>query len=96
MVNGVEDSKTHTIGGVWSGEYMDHGFTKSMKTLDSCYTMLEELCFVIVGGASIHKNREGSNYGGSIIRLTIGGSLTTVGATNLRSTIGGWMNGRKR
>ena len=75
MMNGVEDSKTHTVGGVWSGEYMDHGFTKSMKELDRCYTMLEELRSVIVGGALIHKNREGSNYGGSRIRPTIGRSI---------------------
>ncbi|GJY25285.1 transposon ty3-I gag-pol polyprotein [Tanacetum coccineum] len=25
MVTDLEDSKTHTVGGVWSGEYMDHG-----------------------------------------------------------------------
>nr|GEV41235.1 transposon Ty3-I Gag-Pol polyprotein [Tanacetum cinerariifolium] len=44
-----KDSKTHIVGGVWSGEYMDHGFTNSMSELDRCYTMLQELRFVIVG-----------------------------------------------
>ncbi|GKB02473.1 hypothetical protein Tco_0830562 [Tanacetum coccineum] len=34
MVTDFEDPKIYTIGGVWSGEYMDHGFTKSMKELD--------------------------------------------------------------
>jgi hypothetical protein len=75
MMNGVEDSKTHTGGGVWSGEYMDHGFTKSMKELDRCYPMLEELRSVIIGGTLIHKNREGSNYAGLKIRPIIGGSI---------------------
>ncbi|GKD35883.1 hypothetical protein Tco_1251392 [Tanacetum coccineum] len=64
--------KTHTVGGVWSGEYMDHGFTKSMSELDRCYTMLQELRSVIVGGALIHKNREGSKHEGQRIRPTIG------------------------
>ncbi|GJU82892.1 transposon ty3-I gag-pol polyprotein [Tanacetum coccineum] len=72
MVTDLEDSKTHTVGGVWSGEYMDHGFTKSMKELDGCYTMLKELRSVIVGGALIHKNREGSKHEGRRIRPTIG------------------------
>nr|GEU95738.1 BTB/POZ/MATH-domains containing protein [Tanacetum cinerariifolium] len=36
-------------GGVWSEEYMDHGFTKSIKELDGCCTMLKELRFVIEG-----------------------------------------------
>ncbi|GJS31648.1 RNA-directed DNA polymerase [Tanacetum coccineum] len=49
MVTDLEDSKTHTVGGVWSGEYMDHGFTKSMIELDKCYTMLQELRSMIVG-----------------------------------------------
>ncbi|GJU71969.1 transposon ty3-I gag-pol polyprotein [Tanacetum coccineum] len=73
MVTDLEDSKTHTVGGVWSGEYMDHGFTKSMSELDRCYTMLQELRSVIVGGALIHKNREGSKHEGRRIRPTIGG-----------------------
>nr|GEW78280.1 hypothetical protein [Tanacetum cinerariifolium] len=60
----VQDSKTHTVGGVRLEEYMDHGFTKSMSELDRCYTMLQELRFVIVGGALIHKNREGSKHEG--------------------------------
>ncbi|GKC30688.1 hypothetical protein Tco_1037982, partial [Tanacetum coccineum] len=47
MVTDLEDSKTHIVGGVWSGEYMDHGFTKSMSELDRCYTMLQELRSVI-------------------------------------------------
>ncbi|GJT00803.1 putative nucleotidyltransferase, ribonuclease H [Tanacetum coccineum] len=72
MVTDLEDPKTHTVGGVWSGEYMDHGFTKSMSELDRCYTMLQELRFVIVGGALIHKNREGSKHEGRKIRPTIG------------------------
>ncbi|GJT56285.1 transposon ty3-I gag-pol polyprotein [Tanacetum coccineum] len=59
---GKKDPKTHTVGGVWSGEYMDRDFTKSMKELDRCYTMLQELRSVIVGGALIHKNREVSKY----------------------------------
>ncbi|GJT25422.1 transposon ty3-I gag-pol polyprotein [Tanacetum coccineum] len=71
MVTDLEDSKTHTIDRVWSGEYMDHGFTKSMSKLDWCYTMLQELRSVIVGGALIHKNREGSKHEGRRIRPTI-------------------------
>nr|GEW05286.1 retrovirus-related Pol polyprotein from transposon TNT 1-94 [Tanacetum cinerariifolium] len=67
-----EDSKTHNVGRVWSGEYMDHGFTKSMSELDRCYTMLQELRSVIVGGALIHKNREGSKHESQRIRPTIG------------------------
>ncbi|GJS47530.1 RNA-directed DNA polymerase [Tanacetum coccineum] len=47
MMTDLEDSKTHTVGGVWSEEYMDHGFTKSMSELDRCYTMLQELRSVI-------------------------------------------------
>ncbi|GJT67263.1 hypothetical protein Tco_1018743 [Tanacetum coccineum] len=72
MVTDLEDPKTHIVGGVWSGEYMDHGIAKSMKELDGCYTMLEELRFVIVGGALIHKNPEGSKHEGRRIRPTIG------------------------
>ncbi|GJV04154.1 hypothetical protein Tco_1337723 [Tanacetum coccineum] len=71
MVTDLEDSKTHTVGGIWSGKYMDHGFTKSMSELDSCYTMLQELRSVIVGGALIHKNYEGSKHEGRIISPTI-------------------------
>ncbi|GKD11076.1 putative nucleotidyltransferase, ribonuclease H [Tanacetum coccineum] len=62
MVTDLEDSKTHIVGGVWSEEYMDHGFTKSLSELDRCYTMLQELLSVIVGGALIHKNLEGSKH----------------------------------
>ncbi|GJR71516.1 hypothetical protein Tco_0083881 [Tanacetum coccineum] len=69
MVTGLEDSKTHIVGGVWSGEYMDHGFTKSLSELDRCYTMLQELLSVIVGGALIHKNREGSKHEGRRIAM---------------------------
>ncbi|GKF45855.1 hypothetical protein Tco_0135657 [Tanacetum coccineum] len=72
MVTNLEDSKTLTIGEVWSGEYMDHGFTKSMSELDRCYTMLQELHSVIVGGALIHKNHEGSKHEGRRIRPSIG------------------------
>nr|GEW59398.1 putative nucleotidyltransferase, ribonuclease H [Tanacetum cinerariifolium] len=54
------------------GKYMDYGYTKSMKELDKCYTMLQELRSVIVGGALIHKNREGSKHEGRRIRPTIG------------------------
>ncbi|GKE34033.1 hypothetical protein Tco_1453355 [Tanacetum coccineum] len=49
MMTDLEDPKTNTVGGVWSGEYMDHGFTKSMSELDRCYTMLQELRSVIIG-----------------------------------------------
>nr|GEV93566.1 zinc finger, CCHC-type [Tanacetum cinerariifolium] len=66
------NSKTHIVGWIWSGEYMDPGFIKSMKEIDSCYTMLEELRSVIVGGALIHKNYEGSKHEGQRIRPTIG------------------------
>ncbi|GKD92619.1 hypothetical protein Tco_1372456, partial [Tanacetum coccineum] len=62
MVTDLEDSKTHTVGGVWSGEYMDHVFTKSMSELDRCYTMLQELRSTIVGGGN-HLNREGNKRG---------------------------------
>ena len=40
---------------------MDHDCTKSIKEFDRSYTMLEVLRSVVVGEASIHKNREGSN-----------------------------------
>ncbi|GJU64001.1 putative nucleotidyltransferase, ribonuclease H [Tanacetum coccineum] len=72
MVTNLEDPKIHTVGGVWSGEYMDHGFTKSMNELDRCYTMLQELHSVIIGGALIYKNHEGSKNEGQRIRPTIG------------------------
>ncbi|GJY68000.1 hypothetical protein Tco_0470982 [Tanacetum coccineum] len=72
MVTDLEDPKTHTVGGVWSREYMDHGFTKSMKEFNRCYTLLQGLCFVIIGGALIHKNCEGSKHEGRRIRPTIG------------------------
>nr|GEU33494.1 transposon Ty3-I Gag-Pol polyprotein [Tanacetum cinerariifolium] len=72
MVIDLEDLKTHTVGGVWSGEYMDHGFTKSIKELNRCYTMLQELRVVIVGGELIHKNHKGSKHEGQRIRPTIG------------------------
>ncbi|GKD11190.1 putative nucleotidyltransferase, ribonuclease H [Tanacetum coccineum] len=72
MVTDLEDSKTHTVGEVWSREYMDHGFTKSMSELDRCYTMLQELRSMIVGGALIYKNREGSKHESRRIHLTIG------------------------
>nr|GEU94044.1 hypothetical protein [Tanacetum cinerariifolium] len=72
MVIDLEDPKTHTVGEVWSREYMDYGFTKSMIELDRCYTMLQELCSVIVGGALIHKNHKGSKHEGRRIRPIIG------------------------
>nr|GEY57522.1 hypothetical protein [Tanacetum cinerariifolium] len=72
MVTGLEDSKTHNVGEVWSGEYMNHCFIKSMSELDRCYTMLQELRSVIVGGELIHKNREGSKHEGQRIRPIIG------------------------
>nr|GEV19680.1 RNA-directed DNA polymerase [Tanacetum cinerariifolium] len=78
MGTDLEDSKSYTVGGVWSGEYMDHGFTKSMSELDMCYTMLQELRSVIVGGALIHKNREGSKHEGQRIRPTIGRRIDMV------------------
>ncbi|GJY93891.1 transposon ty3-I gag-pol polyprotein [Tanacetum coccineum] len=48
MVTNLEDPKTHIVGGVWYREYMDHGFTKSMKEVDGCYPMLKELRSMIV------------------------------------------------
>nr|GEV63143.1 hypothetical protein [Tanacetum cinerariifolium] len=72
MVGGAEIPQTHTVGRVWSGEYMDHDFTKSMSEFLRCYTMLQELRSVIVGGALIHKNYEGSKNEGQIIRPSIG------------------------
>nr|GEW42301.1 putative nucleotidyltransferase, ribonuclease H [Tanacetum cinerariifolium] len=72
MVTDLEDSNTHTVGGVWSREYMDHGFTKSMSKLDTCYNMLQKLRSVIVGEALIHKNREGSKHEGQRIHPIIG------------------------
>nr|GEY55271.1 putative nucleotidyltransferase, ribonuclease H [Tanacetum cinerariifolium] len=69
MVTDLEDSKTHTVGEVWSGEYMDNGFTRFMLELDTCYTMLQELRSVIVGGALIYKNREGSKHEGIRIAM---------------------------
>nr|GEU62525.1 DNA/RNA polymerases superfamily protein [Tanacetum cinerariifolium] len=68
MVTDLEDLKTHTVGGVWSGGYMDHGLTKSMSELDRCYTMLQKLCYVIIGGALIYKNREGSKHKDKVCR----------------------------
>ena len=87
-MNRVEDSKTHTVGGVWSEECIDY-FTKSMKELDRCYTMLEELHSVIVGRVLIYKNHEGGNYGGSKIRTVIGGSIN-----NHKSNQSPFNNGR--
>ncbi|GJS69239.1 hypothetical protein Tco_0702080 [Tanacetum coccineum] len=72
MLTDLEDSKTHIVGGVWSRENMDHGFTKSMSELDRCYTMLQELNSMIIGGELIYTNREGSKHEGRIIRPTIG------------------------
>ncbi|GJU04168.1 hypothetical protein Tco_1114506 [Tanacetum coccineum] len=72
MMTDLEDLKTHTICGVSSGEYMNYGFTKSMSELDRCYTMLQELRSVIVGGALKYKNHEGSKHEGRRIRPTIG------------------------
>ncbi|GJZ93670.1 RNA-directed DNA polymerase [Tanacetum coccineum] len=40
MMTDLEDPKTNTVGGVWSGEYMDHGFTKSMSELDRKIAMV--------------------------------------------------------
>nr|GEX75089.1 retrovirus-related Pol polyprotein from transposon TNT 1-94 [Tanacetum cinerariifolium] len=48
MVTDLEDSKIHRVGWVWSGEYMDHDFSKSMSKFDRCYTMLQELNSVII------------------------------------------------
>ncbi|GKA28290.1 hypothetical protein Tco_0714458 [Tanacetum coccineum] len=72
MVTDLEDSKTHTVGGVWSREYMDYSFTQSMSKLDKCYTMLQELHSVIVCGELIHKNCEGSKHESRRICPTIG------------------------
>ncbi|GJT80240.1 hypothetical protein Tco_1054582 [Tanacetum coccineum] len=96
MVTDLEDLKTHIVGGVWSGEYMDYGFTKSMKELDMCYIMLQELRSVIVSGALIHKNREGSKHKGQRIRLTIGDLEALVQATNPRSTMEELKNERRK
>nr|GEY47644.1 zf-CCHC domain-containing protein [Tanacetum cinerariifolium] len=43
-----------------------------MSELDMCYSMLQELCSVIVGGTLIHMNHEGSKHEGQRIRSTIG------------------------
>ncbi|GJW56789.1 hypothetical protein Tco_0103520 [Tanacetum coccineum] len=59
-------------GGVWSGEYIGHGFTKSVNELDMCYTMLQELHSMVIGGALVHKNYDGSKQEGKRIRPTIG------------------------
>ncbi|GKB39617.1 hypothetical protein Tco_0884559 [Tanacetum coccineum] len=75
IMNGVAYSKTQIVGGIWSGEYVDHGFIKSVKEVDMSYVMLKELRYVIVGVPSIHKNHEGSNHEGSRIHPTIGGSI---------------------
>ncbi|GJV22324.1 putative nucleotidyltransferase, ribonuclease H [Tanacetum coccineum] len=99
MVTDVEDSKSHTVGGVWSGEYMDHGFTKSMKELDGCYTMLQELRSVIVGGALIHKNREGSKHEGRRIRPTIddfGGNCASTQSPFNNERIEEWDEEKKK
>nr|GEZ72114.1 putative nucleotidyltransferase, ribonuclease H [Tanacetum cinerariifolium] len=85
-----EDLKTHTVGGVWLGEYMHHGFTKSMKELDRCYDILQKLRSVIVDGALIHKNHEGSKHEGRRIRPNI------VQATNPRSTMEELNNGKRK
>ncbi|GJS93295.1 hypothetical protein Tco_0800263 [Tanacetum coccineum] len=87
MVTDLEDPKTHNVGGVWSGEYMDHGFTKSMSELDRCYTMLQELHSVIVGGALIHKNREGNKHEGQRIHPTI-----VVDRENTTRCFGSWID----
>nr|GEY43237.1 putative nucleotidyltransferase, ribonuclease H [Tanacetum cinerariifolium] len=66
---------------------MDHGFAKSMKELDRCYIMLQEVRSMIIGGALIHKNREGSKHKGRRIRPTIGDLKAIMQATNPRSTM---------
>ncbi|GKD35805.1 hypothetical protein Tco_1251314 [Tanacetum coccineum] len=62
--SGYTENVNAAVADPGSGEYMDHGFTKSMKELDRCYTMLQELRSVIVGGELIHKKREGSKHEG--------------------------------
>nr|GEX80277.1 hypothetical protein [Tanacetum cinerariifolium] len=64
--------KIHIAGSVWSKEYIDHGFTKSVKEHDRCYVVLEELRSMIVGGALIHMNREGSKHESRRIHPTLG------------------------
>nr|GEU63691.1 hypothetical protein [Tanacetum cinerariifolium] len=96
MVIDLEDSKTHTVSEVWSGEYMDHGFTKSMSEFDRCYTMLQELRSVIVGRASIHNNREGSKHEGRRTHPTIGILEAIVQATNPHSTMEELRNRRRK
>ncbi|GJR69954.1 hypothetical protein Tco_0016019 [Tanacetum coccineum] len=52
-----------------------------MSELDRCYTMLQELRSVIVGGALIYKNHEGSKHEGQRIRPTIGYQVCRVPVT---------------
>ncbi|GKC61683.1 hypothetical protein Tco_1089281 [Tanacetum coccineum] len=84
MVTDLEDPKSHIVGVVWYGDYMDYGFTKSIKELDSCFTMLEELCSMIVGWALIHKNHEGRKHEGQRIRLAIGDFGGTCASNQFR------------
>ncbi|GKD42111.1 hypothetical protein Tco_1266756 [Tanacetum coccineum] len=53
------------------GDYHESWLYKSSSELDRCYAMLQELRSVIVGGALIHKNREGSKHEGQRICQTI-------------------------
>ncbi|GJU05162.1 RNA-directed DNA polymerase [Tanacetum coccineum] len=59
-----------------------YSFTKSIKELDDYYIMLKELRFVIVCGALIHKNREGSKHECGRIHPTIGDLEAIMQATN--------------
>nr|GEU29824.1 putative reverse transcriptase domain-containing protein [Tanacetum cinerariifolium] len=45
-VNGEEDSKTHTIGLVWSEEHMDYDFVKIKPELDMKFRNDQNLCCV--------------------------------------------------
>nr|GEX00922.1 hypothetical protein [Tanacetum cinerariifolium] len=96
MVTDLEDLKTHTAGEVWSRHYMDHGFTKSMKELNRCYTMLQKLRSMIVGGALIHKNRKGSKHEGQRIRPTIGDFGGTYASNQFPFNNGRMKNGRRK
>ncbi|GJS06577.1 hypothetical protein Tco_0363373 [Tanacetum coccineum] len=95
MVDGLDVIKIHSVGGVRSQEYVDHGLTKITKELERIYTMLEELLSIIVGEASVHRNCKGRTYGDSRIRPTISESFDNCGRNHSNSAIRGLENERK-
>ncbi|GKF21934.1 hypothetical protein Tco_0070572 [Tanacetum coccineum] len=62
MVNGVEDPKTRTIGGVRLTEDMDCAINDLASKFASMSTVLEEIRSATGGGGN-HANREGNNHG---------------------------------